>query len=125
MIRIGKPSPALIVAILALIVAMAGGAYAVTLPKKSVGPKQLKAGAVKTGKIRDGAVTSAKIASQAVTSGKFFISVVQNLDFGQVTASNCTGGFQAPASLSISTPGITAKITSWLRRRRALRRRSS
>ena len=65
-----KPSPALVVAILALIVAMAGGAYAVTVPKKSVGPKQLKAGAVKTGKIADGAVTSGKIADGAVNTAK-------------------------------------------------------
>jgi hypothetical protein len=101
----------MIVAILALIVAMAGGAYAVSVPKKSVGPKQLRAGAVKTGKIRDGAVTSDKIANQAVTSnkiadkavtsGKFFLSVIQNLNFGLVGASDC-------ATLPISTPGITA-----------------
>jgi hypothetical protein len=101
MIRRRKPSPALIVAILALIVAMAGGAYAVTVPKKSVGPKQLKAGAVKTAKIRDGAVTSDKIANKAVTSGKFFLSVVQNLNFGLVGNSDC-------ATLPVSTPGITS-----------------
>ena len=67
MIRIRrKPSPAMIVAILALIVAMAGGAYAAAVPKNSVGPKQLKKNAVKTGKIVNGAVTSDKIAGKAV-----------------------------------------------------------
>jgi hypothetical protein len=70
LIKVRKPSPALVVAILALIVAMAGGAYAVTLPKKSVGPKQLKAGAVKTGKIRDGAVITSKLGDAAVTAPK-------------------------------------------------------
>jgi len=65
-----KPSPGLIVAILALIVAMAGGAYAATVAKNSVGAKQLKKDSVKTGKIVNGAVTGAKIADGAVTGAK-------------------------------------------------------
>ena len=90
MIRIRrKPSPALIVAILALIVAMAGGAYAATVAKNSVGSKQLKKNAVKSGKIVNGAVTSDKIANKAVTSGKFFLSVVANLNFPIISASDC------------------------------------
>ena len=106
-----KPSPALIVAILALIVAMAGGAYAAALPKNSVGPKQLKKNAVKTGKIVNGAVTSdkiansavtsGKIADKAVTSGKFFLSVVSNQNIGPVAGSTCS-------TFAISTPGIQA-----------------
>ena len=91
----------MIVAILALIVAMAGGAYAAAVPKNSVGPKQLKKNAVKSGKIVNGAVTSDKIASQAVTSGKFFLSVVTNLNFPIISASDC-------GTLPVSTPGITA-----------------
>ncbi len=112
MIRIRrKPSPAMIVAILALIVAMAGGAYAAALPKNSVGPKQLKKNAVKTGKIVNGAVTSdkiansavtsGKIADKAVTSGKFFLSVVSNQNIGPVAGSTCS-------TFAISTPGIQA-----------------
>lgn len=77
-----RPSPALIVAILALIVAMAGGAYAVTVPKKSVGPKQLKAGAVKTGKIRDGAVITSKLGSEAVTTEKLGAEAVTSAKLG-------------------------------------------
>ena len=106
-----KPSPALIVAILALIVAMAGGAYAAAVPKNSVGPKQLKKNAVKTGKIVNGAVTSdkiansavtsGKIADKAVTSGKFFLSVVSNQNVGPVAGSSCS-------TFAISTPGIQA-----------------
>jgi hypothetical protein len=50
------------IAILALVVAMAGTAYAGTqLPAGSVGTKQLKKNAVTTKKIRDGAVTGSKI----------------------------------------------------------------
>ena len=50
------------IAILALVVAMAGTAYAGTqLPAGSVGTKQLKKNAVTTKKIKDGAVTGSKI----------------------------------------------------------------
>jgi hypothetical protein len=42
-----RPSPAMVVALIALFVAIGGGAYAATqLPKNSVGPAQLKKGAV-------------------------------------------------------------------------------
>jgi len=91
----------LIVAVLALIVAMAGGAYAVTVPKNSVGPKQLKKNSVKSGKILNGAVTTDKIANKAVTSGKFFLSVSANLNFPIIPASDC-------GTLPVSTPGIQA-----------------
>jgi hypothetical protein len=102
MIRIRrKPSPALIVAILALIVAMAGGAYAAAVPKNSVGSKQLKKNAVKSGKIVNGAVTSGKIAGKAVTSGKFFLSASSNQNLGNIAGGDCT-------TLDIPTPGIQA-----------------
>ena len=54
-----RPSPAMIVACLALFVALAGGAYAATrLPKNSVGPAQLKAGAVTPPKLSAAAKTA-------------------------------------------------------------------
>ena len=53
-----------IVASLALFVALGGVSYAAaTLPKDSVGPTQLRADAVRTGKIDDGAVTSREAVS--------------------------------------------------------------
>lgn len=56
-----RPSPALLVSIIALVVATAGTTYAVTVPKKSVGTKQLKAKAVTAKKLARGAVRSAKL----------------------------------------------------------------
>jgi len=57
-----RPSPALVVAILALIVAMAGSAYAATqLPKNSVGTKQLKKDAVTGAKVKNGSLTGSDI----------------------------------------------------------------
>jgi hypothetical protein len=56
------PSPALVVSIVALVVALGGTSYAAfTLPKNSVGTNQLKNGAVTTAKIKNHAVTKAKL----------------------------------------------------------------
>jgi hypothetical protein len=63
-----RPSPALVVAIVALVVALGGTSYAAfSLPKNSVGTKQLKNGAVTTNKIKNGAVTGSKMSFAGVT----------------------------------------------------------
>jgi hypothetical protein len=50
--RLKAPSPSLVVALIALFVALGGTTYAATiLPKNSVGPKQLKKGAVTPTKV--------------------------------------------------------------------------
>jgi hypothetical protein len=59
-----------LIASLALFIALGGVAVAAGLPKNSVGPKQLKRGAVTAAKIRKGAVKSAKLARGAVVPGK-------------------------------------------------------
>ncbi len=62
------PSPALVVSLVALIVALGGTSYAAfTLPKNSVGAKQIKNGAVTTKKIKNGAVTGPKMNLSGVT----------------------------------------------------------
>lgn len=62
-----RPSPALIVACIALFVALGGTSYAVTaLPRDSVGTVQLKDGAVSVGKLQNGSVSAAKIGTDAV-----------------------------------------------------------
>ena len=60
------PSPALIVAMVALVAAMGGSAYAGI----KIGTKQLKSNAVTAPKIKNGAVTTPKIKDGAVTTGK-------------------------------------------------------
>jgi hypothetical protein len=63
-----RPSPSLVISILALVVALAGTGYAaVNLPKNSVGAKQLKRNAVTTAKIRKNAVTGAKVRKRSLT----------------------------------------------------------
>jgi hypothetical protein len=63
------PSPALVVASLALAVALGGTTYAATaLPKNSVGPQQLKTGSVSTGKLAKGSVTSRQIKDHTIVA---------------------------------------------------------
>lgn len=73
-----------VIASLALFVAFGGVAVAAGLPKNSVGPNQLKRGAVTAAKIRKGAVKTAKLGQGAVTAGK--------LAPGSVSAGNIVNG---------------------------------
>ena len=66
--RFRVPSPALVISVIALFVALGGTGYAaLSLPKNSVGAKQLKKKAVTAPKIANGAVTAAKIKTAGLT----------------------------------------------------------
>lgn len=61
-----RPSPALVVATLALFVALGGTSYAaIALPRDSVGTIQLKAGAVTSPKVRDGSLSAIDLSPAA------------------------------------------------------------
>jgi hypothetical protein len=67
-IRRRLPSPAMLVACIALIVALGGVSYAASvLPKNSVGTAQLKKKAVTAAKLRKNAVSSSKVKDDALT----------------------------------------------------------
>jgi hypothetical protein len=60
--RVSRPSPALIIALIALMVSLGGTGYAAfTLPRDSVGTKQLKDGAVTGAKVKRHSLTGAQI----------------------------------------------------------------
>ena len=67
-----RPSPAFVLACVALFVALGGTGYAaLQLPKNSVGSKQIKKGAVKTSEIANNAVTGAKVRGGSLTASDF------------------------------------------------------
>lgn len=70
MIKLSTPSPALVVASLALVVALGGTSYAVTqAPPNSVGTRALKAEAVTTAKVRNGTLLSKDFAPGQLAPG--------------------------------------------------------
>ena len=98
-----RPSPALIVACIALLVALGGTSIAAVtaVPNDSVGTAQLKNNAVTAAKIKDGQVTTADLASNAVTAAK--------IKDGQVTTADLASN--AVTSAKIANDAVTnAKI---------------
>lgn len=107
-----------VIASLALFVALGGSALAAGLAKNSVGPNQLKKGAVKAPKIAKQAVTAGKIAPQAVTAGKLGPNAVLpgNLGAGIIDSSKISAGAVTAEKIKnnvITTNKLTnASVTS-------------
>lgn len=111
--KLSMPSPAMIVACLALIVAMGGSAYA-ALKKDSVKSKQIAPNAVKSSEIADGAVTDLDLADGAVTAGKIAGGAVDAgkiaggaVDAGKIADGAVTGPKIAPLSIGLEKLGVT------------------
>lgn len=85
-----RPSPAMIVALVALFVALGGVSYA-ALAKNSVGTKQLKKNAVTTVKIKNNAVNGAKVADGSLTGA--------DVAAGSLTGTNLADGSVGLADL--------------------------
>jgi hypothetical protein len=84
----------MLVAMLALFVSMGGTGYAVTkLPKRSVGPAQLRRNAVRAEHIKAGSITAAKLAQGTLSSLR-----------SPVAAPSLAGGM---TSAAVTTPGTT------------------
>jgi hypothetical protein len=84
-------SPALVVSVFALIVALGGTGYAAV----TVGTNQIKNGAVTAPKLAKGAVTTSKIAARTVTRGKLAaLEAPHNPQFRASGWRNCGSGFE-------------------------------
>ena len=83
-----------VIASIALFVALGGAAVAAGLPRNSVGPHQLKRGAVTTAKLRKAAVRPGKLAPKSVIAGKLGPNSVLpgNIGNGAVTSAKIGGG---------------------------------
>lgn len=90
-----------VIASIALFAALGGVAVAAGLPKNSVGPKQLKKGAVTGAKIRKGAVTAGKLGPKSVVAGKLGPNAVTpgNIVNGGVTTSKIGAGAVIASSI--------------------------
>ena len=69
--RLRPPSPALVVACVALAISLSGGAYAVStaLPRNSVGSVQLKANAVNSAKVKNSSLRAVDFAPGQIPRG--------------------------------------------------------
>jgi hypothetical protein len=80
------PSPAMIVACVALFVALGGTSYAaIVLPANSVGTKQLKKSAVTAVKVKNGTLTAAKIKNGTLTGAKILDGSLTGADIAAAT----------------------------------------
>ena len=93
--RSGGLTFANVVSVIALFVALGGSAYAVTLPRNSVGTAQLRRHAVTRSKIRDGAVGSSQVKDRSLRITDFMAGQLPagpKGDAGPTGATGATGG---------------------------------
>jgi hypothetical protein len=103
-----RPTPALVVAFVALFAAMGGFGYAaVKLKPASVKTKNIKAAAVTTDKLADGAVTTPKLAPDAVAPSAVNAANAANAaKLGGAAPGQCQTGW-LKASAVIDTSNLT------------------
>jgi hypothetical protein len=106
-IAVSRPSPAMVVAVMALIAALSGTAYA-ALGKNSVGSRQLKAKAVTSGKIANNAVTSAKVAQNSLTGADINLTALGTVPSATTAAS--AGNAGTVGGHAAACPGGTVLI---------------
>ncbi len=116
-LHLRRPSPAMVVAIAALVMAMGGVGYAATsLPKNSVGTGQIKKNAVTTAKVKNhtltgkdiklsklGTVPTAKVAESANALGPLTVHAVGTP--GEPPFLN--GAFNYPGESGLNVPPVT------------------
>ncbi|MBS1845647.1 MAG: hypothetical protein JST53_14615 [Actinobacteria bacterium] len=92
-LKLGRPSPAMVVALVALVLSLAGSAFAAV----KIGTKSLQNAAVTTKKLKNRAVTAAKLAEGSVSTGKLAEGSVSS---GKLTEGAVTTGKLAEAAVS-------------------------
>jgi hypothetical protein len=106
-----RPSPALLVACLALFVAMGGAGYAaLKLKPNSVKTKNLKNSAVTEAKVADGAVSTPKLAPNAVNTDRIQDNAVTGpkVKDGSLTPADISGSLTLVAKGNLAPPGQLA-----------------
>jgi hypothetical protein len=106
--RVPLPSPAMVVALCALFVALAGASYALTLPRDSVGPRQLRTHAVTSTKLGTGAVTARALRDGAVSGRKIRSGSVLTTDLGAGSVRTSTLANAAVTGAKLAPRSVTA-----------------
>ena len=108
-----SPSPALVVAVIALIVAMSGTSYAVSqLPRNSVGAKQLKKNAVTAVKIKNNTITGKKVKDGSLTEKDFAAGTLLQGPKGDTGAAGAQGSQGIQGAQGSAGPAPSAYATS-------------
>ena len=106
--RAWMPSPAMIIAIIALIVALGGTALAAGLGKNSVGTKQLKSKAVTGPKIANNAVNGTKVANGSLSGSDINLAALGTVP--NANASTEAGNANTVAGHAAACPGGTVLV---------------
>lgn len=108
-LKLTRPSPAMVVACLALFVALGGGAYAaVKLKPNQVKAKNISSGAVTGPKIKGNAVSSGKIAANAVTAAKIANNAVSSPKIQDLSVNNAKIALNAVAAGKLDDQAVIA-----------------
>src|SRR3954463_3839648 len=94
--KLHRPSPALVVSVIALSVALGGTSYAaIVLPANSVGNRQIKKNAVTSAKVKNASLRSADFAAGQLPAGATGATGAKG-DPGATGATGATGAKGAP-----------------------------
>lgn len=104
-----RPSPAMVVALVALVCALTGTAWA-ALGKNSVGTKQLKNGAITAAKIKKEAVTAQKIKKHTLTGQNIDLSKLGTVP-SATNATNAIDAVNATNAVKATTAGTASALT--------------
>ncbi len=111
-LRFKKPSPALVIAIIAMFVGLGGGAYAGNkvgtnkLKKQSVTTGKLAPKSVATGKLKGQSVTTGKLADQSVATNKLSDGSVNESKLAEGAVTNLKIAPEAVGNLQISQSAV-------------------
>lgn len=103
-----RPSPALVIACLALFMALTGSAFAVGIAKNSVRSAQIADGTVRSIDLRDNAVNAPKIAPDAVGSEEIAENAVESPEVAQDALTAADLGQASVTSSEVADQSLTA-----------------
>lgn len=101
-------SPAMILSIVALFVALGGSAYAVGIGKNTVRSPQIVDGSVRTVDVRDNAVNAAKVAPDAIGNEELAENSVTSLQVVDETLTNQDLGTASVTGAKVADESLTA-----------------